>query len=232
MISNKNFEDYIDKWGCIVTRLAVNKEEHHVDQEDSMHKAGHLMYWRRYPQYYLKLHIYIYNTVKVMRHPMSRYSVSRDQLLPFAIGFSKTSNEYSFLHYCRHCVIEKDEYKWLNTIRKLYLHTSNGDMFQPHHKAALLRTERNLNIFNWVSIILGDLFACLVSVFMLFIGNDKHNVNLVQLLHYNKSCRPTIFSRLAWIVYLWRHDPIEEYRMYFDNAFDPPIHKLVEDRLK
>lgn len=233
-----SFSPWIDKWGCIVTKLAVNANEHNADQEDSMHKAGHLMYWVKDMGFDGNLDPYQYFLYAgFRRHPMSEYTVSRDQFLPFSIGLCEQGFGFykKIYDFARNCEIKKEKYAWLNPIRKLFLHTPNGDaIIQWHHRAAFLRaTYTNTNsLYYVISKWLGDVFGLMVASYMATQKQDKHNINLILCLHFSATTEPTFLSKAAWRVYTWFHDPVEEYRMYFDNEYDPPIHKLVEEGLK
>jgi hypothetical protein len=194
-----SLHNWLDKWGCLVTAKAVDAEGRHPDQEDSLHRAGHASCLG----YNMSLVPYINWDKKfpIMRHPMTEYTMSRDNFLPFLMEkpfrYGKAdiwSNRLTELH--EDSAVEKD--KWLPCawlIRRIY-HTPNGDIFFGDHAAVVKRCKLGITKWDAWVIGLGDMYALMTSVFYLLKGFDRHYVNHTLCVEFSVRVLPTITSQV------------------------------------
>lgn len=224
------FNEYIDEKGCMVCKDAV--EGGQAGKEDSAHKAAFYnfylalcygqgeIFWKNFipPQKYVDIG-------GLKRHPLTKYTTSRDQTLPFLImldSIGYVALKKVIKYQIENCYVEKEELKKYEWFIRLFYHTPNGDMFiVPNHLSALFRTLDKK--WYWLT----DMFLPLIVLATFFKKNDKHLVSQIMQLDYFEMKNPNIFTKLSYWLFHKFHNRCIIANEYFSGDNNPPINILM-----
>jgi len=244
--------EYQDSWRCFVCLPAVRAKEYHPDQEDSLHKTGHILtllgLCSRFGKLELGFELFFPRsryfdyksprTVSMRRHPLTRYTTSRDQVMPALMSLFLEHGHVrvgEVIKWLDTCPVEKDTWKKLEWLIKCFYHTPNGDLLQPDHVSILIRCMNSPTL--WASTLrmyFGDWWRLMGTFVYLYKGFSHHYVNHTLEVLFARFVKPTVFSYINYLIWRKYGEPQRVYDEYFHTPNNPPIgelHRIVVERI-